>query len=351
MSKLMVISQNSRARLPRGVADGRGAGSTLALAPKDKTILAELGLNARQNLTGLARKLHLSKQVVSYRIKQLERMKIIRGYHAIPDVYRLGKAHFRVFVKYHQLESAGEARLIRELSRCPEISWLTLLDGDFDLEFVVWSDNIMEFEAVYDAILSRFGRFFYEKYFSIGTRVEYLPFRFLNPAGRTGRGLVFGGSYDHRVLSELDKRLLYEINRNGRIPLADLAKKLEIPVTAAKNRLEELLESGVVIGFGIKIDHKRLGLTYRKVLLKLHTPARERIDRIAAWLRRKDSVIFLVKTIGAYDFEFELLTESNEEFYDFMKEFRSQFAADIRFHNNVIVHDELKYGQLSPNTL
>jgi DNA-binding Lrp family transcriptional regulator len=323
----------------------------VALAPKDKAILAGLGLDARRNLTGLARDVNLSKQVVSYRIKQLEKMKIIRGYHAIPNVYCLGKAHFRVFVKYHQLDRKSETGLIHELSRCPEISWLTLLDGDFDLEFVVWANNIMDFEVIYDDILSRFGRFFQEKYFSIGTRVEYLPLRFLNPGGGAGRGLVFGGTYGNKILGSQDKHILYEANHNGRISVADLAAKLGISVAVAKSRLQELVASGVIIGFGLKIDHKRLGLTYRKVLLKLNTPARDRIDRIAAYLRKQDSVIFLVKTIGAYDFEFELLTESNEDFYHFMKAFRSRFAADIKLHSNVIVHDELKYGQISLRSL
>ena len=122
-------------------------------------------------------------------------------------------------------------------------------------------------------------------------------------------------------------------------------------MSLARNRLQGLLASRVIIGFGLKIDHKLLGLTYRKVLLKLNTPSQERIDRIVAYLRSRGSVIFLVKTIGAYDFEFELLTESNEEFYHFMRAFRSRFAGDIKFHSNVIVHDELKYGQLSPLTL
>jgi len=323
----------------------------LKLLPKDRAILAALALDARLGLTALARKVRLSKQVVSYRIKQLESMKVIRGYHAIPDVYRLGKAHYRVFVKYHRLDSAAEAGMIAELALCPEISWLTLLDGDFDLEFVIWADHIMEFEKTYDRILGSYGRYFQEKYFSVGTRVEYLPPRFLDPKAGAGRALVFGGAYDRLRLEEPDKKILCAANQNGRISLAQLAQAAGISVPLAKSRLQWLLAGGVIIGFGLKIDHKLLGLTYRKVLLKLNTPARERMDRLAAYLRTRDSVIFLVKTIGAYDFEFELLTESNEEFYDFMKAFRSRFAADIKFHNSVIVYDELKYGQLSPLTL
>ncbi len=345
----------------RGVTDGPSASgsgrtrvrpaSTLDLAAKDKAILAGIGLDARRCLTGLAHEVGLSKQVVSYRIKQLEAMGVIRGYHAIPDVYRLGKAHFRVFVKYHRLDRREEARLVKALARCPEISWLTLLDGDFDLEFVIWADHILEFETVYNEILDQFGSYFREKYFSIGTRVEYRPLRFLSPGARAGRGFVSGGAYDRRLLDELDRKVLYEANHNGRISLAGLAKKLDISVPVARSRLQALIDDRVIIGFGVKIDHKRLGLTYRKVLLQLNTPARATIERIAAYLRRQESVIFLVKTIGAYDFEFELLTETNEEFYHFMKSFRSRFAADIKFHSHVIVYDELKYGQLSLRSL
>ena len=351
MSKMIRRKDRSKDPRPdqsgaRRVSPPAASSAKLGLSIKDKAILAELGLKARQNLTELARKVRLSKQVVSYRIKQLEKMNIIRGYHAIPDIYRLGKTHFRVFVKYQQLNRENEARLVKELVRCPEISWLTLLDGDFDLEFVIWSDHIMKFEKIYDEILGRFGRYFQEKYFSIATRVEYLPFRFLNPGHGNGEGLVFGAGHDQLPLDDIDKNILHETNRNGRISLADLAKKLGISVTIAKGRLQHLIETRVIIGFGMKIDHHRLGLTYRKVLLKLNTPARDRIDRIADYLRRQDSVIFLVKTIGAYDFEFELLTESNEEFYHLIKSFRSHFAADIKFHSTVIVYDELKYGQL-----
>jgi hypothetical protein len=53
-----------------------------------------------------------------------------------------------------------------------------------------------------------------------------------------------------------------------------------------------------------------------------------------------------VRTIGGYDFEFELLSPSNEAFYETMKEFRCRFRADIKSHNSVIVNQELKFGRL-----
>ena len=41
---------------------------------KDRRILYELDLNARQPLVSIAKKTGLSQQVVDYRIKRLERM-------------------------------------------------------------------------------------------------------------------------------------------------------------------------------------------------------------------------------------------------------------------------------------
>ena len=57
------------------------------LSAKDREILYNLSLNSRMNFTHLAELSGLSKQVVSYRIKQMENRGVIRGYQAIPNVW------------------------------------------------------------------------------------------------------------------------------------------------------------------------------------------------------------------------------------------------------------------------
>ena len=55
----------------------------------DRKLLYELNWNARQTHTKLAKKMHISKQVVRYRIKQLEKKGIIMSYHAVIDWRKL----------------------------------------------------------------------------------------------------------------------------------------------------------------------------------------------------------------------------------------------------------------------
>ena len=56
-------------------------------------------------------------------------------------------------------------------------------------------------------------------------------------------------------------------------------------------------------------------------------------------------MIFLVKTVGGYDLEVELMTGPGAEFLAFMRRLRTEFAAEIAAFRSVIVLRELKYGQ------
>jgi Lrp/AsnC family transcriptional regulator, leucine-responsive regulatory protein len=319
------------------------------LNQKDREILFELSLDGRVSLTELARKVKLSKQVISYRIKQMEEKKIIKGYYAITNIYSLGKAHYRVFIKYQNMSAEVEKQLREYLLNHPRIAWILQLDGDFDLFFVVWTDNIVTFEEVHDDVMGAFGKYFQEKYFSIATRIEYLPFRFLLPtddARRTSTSFVFGDVFDHYKPDKLEKRILTVLNHEGRIYTSELAQRYSVSPRGVKKKIAELLKKKIIIGFNVKIDHNLLGYTYQKVLLKLNNTSRPELHRLSSFLKQKKSVIYLLKTIGTYDFEFELMTRSPEEFYTLIKELRMKFVHNIKDHSMVVMSQELKYEHL-----
>ena len=312
----------------------------------DLELLAELSLNGRESLTRLAQKLGLSKQRLSYRLRALQRRGVLTGFFAIPNIFRLGFDHFRVFVRFQRLTEAGEKELLDHLLTRSDVSWLTQLDGDFDLEFVVWAQGVPAFESAYDDILGQFGPLFQEKYFSLATRIEFRPWRFLSAgAVAPGEGVALESRPGPIAIDAIDRRLLAELSRNGRLSLAALAARCRISPASAAQRLRALRRSGAVAGFGAKIDHVLLGRVYRKVFLRLERPAGAPLDRLCAWLRACPEVIFLVKTVGGYDLEVELMTGPGAEFLAFMRRLRTEFAAEIAAFRSVIVLRELKYGQ------
>ena len=312
---------------------------------KDNDILYELSINARMNISNLAKKVRLSKQVVSYRLKQLEKNKVIIGYYAITNVYRLGKTHYRVFIKYQNMDKEQEEKFMNYLIKHPKIVWVTYFDGDLDAAFLIWANNIMEFEKVYDEINEKFGIYFQEKYFSIATNIEYLKYKFLCDKINSD-SLVFGDSYSNYELDELDKFILQELNINGRITLIELASKYNTSAKVIKSRIDKLVKNKIIIGFNIKLNHTLLGYTHRKILLKINNPSKEKIAQMITYLKTNKNVIYLVKPVGSFDFEFEIMTISNQEFHDIVKDLRSKFAKDIKSYNTVIHYFEPKSGQL-----
>ncbi len=311
---------------------------------KDLDILFELSLNARATITLIAKKVKLSKQVVSYRLSLLEKNKIILGYSAITNVYMFGKTHYRVFVKYQNMSSAKEEELMQFLINHPKIVWIAYFDGDLDAAFLVWADNIREFEGVFDEINEKFGKHFQKKYFSIATKIEYLKYKFLNNQKDTS-SITFGDCYSHYKLDELDKKLLNELNLNGRVTLVDLANKYNSSAKVIKERMDKLQKNRIIVGYNIQLNHNRLGFTHRKILLKLNDTSKEKIKQLSTYLKNHKNVVYLIKPIGDYDYEFELMTKSNEEFHEIIKDLRSKFAEEIKSYNTVIHHKEPKSGQ------
>jgi DNA-binding Lrp family transcriptional regulator len=316
----------------------------------DLALLCELSLNGRESLTKLAAKLGLSKQKLGYRLRGLQRRGVLTGFFTIPNIFRLGFDHYRVFVRFQRLSEARERELVDHLLTRSDVSWLTQLDGDFDLEFVVWAQGVAAFESAYDDILGQFGSLFQEKYFSLATRIEFFPWRFLaldggHPGEVPQRGIVLESRGRPLRIDPIDRRLLAELSRDGRLSLAALAGRCRISPAAAALRVRALRRSGAIAGFGAKIDHAQLGWTYRKVFLRLENPGGEPLVRLSTWLRGQAEVIFLVKTIGGYDLEVELMTRAPEDFYSFMRRLRTGFAADLAGHRSVVVRRELKYGQ------
>ena|SRR6056297_3064189 len=82
-------------------------------------------------------------------------------------------------------------------------------------------------------------------------------------------------------LDRTDRRILQEIQRNGRISNLDLADAVGLSATPCARRLKRLEESGIIRGHVTLLDQSALGLrltAYIGISMDRHTP-----DRFAAF--------------------------------------------------------------------
>ena len=85
---------------------------TLKLDLKDKKILHILDMDARESYSQIAKKVGQSKEVVNYRIKNLEKKGIVKGYYVITDMAKLGYEFYRVLLKFQNISEEQQKKII-----------------------------------------------------------------------------------------------------------------------------------------------------------------------------------------------------------------------------------------------
>jgi Lrp/AsnC family leucine-responsive transcriptional regulator len=316
------------------------------LSEKDRMILHQLSLNGRLSLTALAKATGISKQVISYRIRRMEETGVILGYHAITNSYALGKAHYRIFAKYQNVSAEIEEAFLAYLEAHEKIVWIAELDGDFDIAFIVWAENVCAFEAVYDQVIERFSDIFLVKDFSIGTKIEYLKHKYFIGATET-ESLHFGEHLSSATLDRLDRDILADLNDEGRATLVKLANKYGTSAKVVAERIKRLERLRIIIGYDVKLNHALLGHSHQKAFLQLNDTSKEARAKLESYLRALPAVIFIVKALGSYDLEFEMIEEQHGQFHALMRTLRGRFPKVIRSFDAVQIHAEPKRGQLA----
>jgi len=144
----------------------------------------------------------------------------------------------------------------------------------------------------------------------------------------------------------LDLKLLSLLSNQGRMPLVEIANKLNSNAKLIKTRMKKLEKLGIITCYNIKINHRLLGYTQRKVMLNLNDISSETIKKLISFLTYHKSTIYITMAIGQYDLEFEMMEKGHEGFHLLLKEIKNQFPGLIKEYFTVIFYYEPKVGQL-----
>ena len=317
----------------------------IELNQKDREILFQLSLNGRANLAQLSKKTKLSKEVIHYRLKNLEKSGVIEGYYAVVNTYKIGKVFFRVYMKTINMTTKIEKEFIEFLKNHPKVTWVVEVDGDFDFLYVVWANDIIEFEKVYKEINDKFGKYMQEKFFSVMTNVYYFKYKYL--VGREdGTFKLTGGELEYPKLDDLDLKLLSLLSNEGRLPLVEIAGRLNTNSKLIKTRMKRLEKLGIITCYNVKINHNLLGYAQRKVMLNLNDISSETVKKLISFITFHKSTIYITMAIGQYDIEFEMMESGHQDFHNLLKDLKNNFPGLIKNYYTVIFYNEPKVGQL-----
>ena len=313
----------------------------MALDKKDREILFALDLNARIPLKKLAKKVRLSAQTAKYRIEQLEKNGVIKGYVTLFDVSKLGYEYFRLYVRFEGFSQKDEKAFFAYLNRHQNVVWFVNTIGRYDAEVLFVARSFIHFNQILremrEAVPNKFfsvvpsvsiANYHHTRAYLINAKSDFLP--------------SYGGEPKKANVDEADAKIIHLLNQNARISNSELGKTINLNYKTVQNRIKALVEKGVIKAYRTWLDFSKLGSIYYKILVKLRHFSLEDELKILEFCKQNQNIVYFITCIWPWDIELEMEVESEQKFLEIIKSFRQLMGGNILDYETLTVTKEHK---------
>ncbi len=301
--------------------------SKIMLDNKDMRLIYELNWNCRQTEQSLAHELHISKQVINYRIKQLEKEGIILSYHALIDWRKLGYNAVRIYIKWKNIDPEVENKIYQDIKQDPFFMWTVKFEGEFDIGFYLWVKSVNVFAEKWFTFLAKYKKYILKQEISESVNMIHYSMKPLVQEYTTEEKIVGMGDnikYDH-----VDYQILQAMTENAKISIVDLAKRINFTPKAAIYRLKRLQKEGVILGYNALINVNKLGYYFYKI--DFYLSSMEEIKEMFKFAKSDKNIVYRMRTIGGPDFEIEAMVKSVGDMKNLINQIRKKFK-NIEFY-------------------
>jgi Lrp/AsnC family leucine-responsive transcriptional regulator len=310
---------------------------------KDRKILYELDINCRQSNYKIGKKVGLKRDVVAYRIKRMQEEGIITHFWTVIDTFKLGYNVFRVYLNFQDISMEEKKLLVKDFIDYRNSWAVTSIAGPIDFSAVIWVDNIFEFNNFLDKILDKFGKYISKKIISVYVQADEYEKSYLLPYDieKTERVKFTINCGEKKAdIDELDYKIIDNLSLNARIPLIDLASKLNTSSQTINYRLQKLIKSGVIKGFRVGIDISKLDLQYFDVRIILTDHSYRK--KIIRYLQNKTFFKCINTAFGYTDLELEFILKNLDKLIEIMDDLNEKFPHVIRNYHYLKIRERYK---------
>ncbi len=316
----------------------------LKLDLKDYRLLYELDTNSRQSASQIGKKIGLSPEVVNYRIKRLEKEKIITQYQLIVNLSALGIIQFKICLSFQHLNSEELETNLNLLKSVEEIKWIVSTKGNFDLIMSCETKSLEEVDELKNKIINLFGNKINNKALSILIEAEtYNRDYLLNESKLISKSRLIMKKTKQVALDNIDLQILKSLAENARKPIIKIAEETKQTVRIINYRIKQLEKNKIILGYKLALNYEKIGLKYFKTFMYIDQPEEKRMKTLKAYFDQHKNIIHHVKVLGNWDLEPEFEVQSEEEFNEILTEIKNKFADIIKNVEIITITKEHKF--------
>lgn len=118
-------------------------------------------------------------------------------------------------------------------------------------------------------------------------------------------------------IDETDCLILSYLQKNARMPYTEIAKKINVSSGTIHQRINKMVEAGLIKGSQITLDYQALGYDVT-VLIGIHLSSANDLNLVCDKLKKFKEVIQIHYTTGSYGLIIKVVLSSIGDYYEFL---------------------------------
>ncbi len=297
---------------------------------KDKKILYYLSLDSRQSLTKLGKKVGLSRELVSYRIKRLQEKDIIKNFITITDSATFGTTFIRFYYNFQNITPETKKEIINYFANHKNAIITKLIEARYDLEVQYFVTSGPELQSIIRQFKMKYGDYILNEFFSTQLNATLFDYIFLleKKEIKNRKSMDFKGELGIVKLDSLEIKILKIINKNARIQTTELAKKLHTTPFIIIGKIKKLKKIGVIKGFTLDINFSKLGYYFFHVDIALKKY--KAIDQVIEYIKKNPYLCCIENNIGISDISLQFYLKNVNQLHEILEDLSIKIPDTIK---------------------
>lgn len=282
----------------------------------DKKILLELMGNSRIPLTRLAKKIRISREVITYRINRFQEHGIVLKFVTNINTQRLGFLSAATFVN---IKAKREAEFEQFVKGCDFASWSGEFSGVWRFGLDIYGKNPDQIHANFQSLYTKFKDDIIDHRMTLYHSKYFFHKKYLSTVQKNE---TVNNNVDYK-LDKKDMLILQALSNNSRIDILQLCNVVKLTSPAISHRIKNLENSGYIEGYSIFVDVSKMGLYQYSVFIVNKNSSEKK--KLITYLSAHSQVPFIAEYIGDPFLEFGVAVENPYSLRKTLQEIEESF--------------------------
>ena len=141
-------------------------------------------------------------------------------------------------------------------------------------------------------------------------------------------------------MDEIDRKILAELQHNGRISVSDLAQKIGLSDSPCHRRLKALEKAGIITGYRAEINAAAVGLGFSAIVfVTLKECTAQLVEGFEEAVQRVPQITDCRRLFNTPDYIVTVVTRSITEYQELYDDTLSRLPGVLRLNSTIVMQD------------